>query len=219
MSQIEVILADDHILFRQGLARLLDLEPDIVVMAQASTGREVLERLKVQLPDLVIMDITMPDMDGVEATAQVTTLYPQVKVLVLSAHEDRDALFAAIDAGAAGYLIKDTEPEELARAIRVVAAGGSIVSPSMTTQLLQGVREMGYDPAETERRRLSLSDRELEILRQLSTPKSPAQMGRELFISTKTVQNHISNIYRKLDVNSRTEAVIRAMELGLITRS
>ncbi|MBU2604106.1 MAG: response regulator transcription factor [Actinobacteria bacterium] len=219
MSQIEVILADDHVLFRQGLARLLDLEPDIVVMAQASTGREVLERLKVQLPDLVIMDITMPDMDGVEATAQVTALYPQVKVLVLSAHEDRDALFAAIDAGAAGYLIKDTEPEELARAIRVVAAGGSIVSPSMTTQLLQGVREMGYDPAETERRRLSLSDRELEILRQLSTPKSPAQIGRELFISTKTVQNHISNIYRKLDVNSRTEAVIRAMDLGLTTRS
>lgn len=219
MSQIEVILADDHVLFRQGLARLLALEPDIVVVAQASTGREVLERLKIQLPDIVIMDITMPDMDGVEATAQVSALYPQVKVLMLSAHEDRDALFAAIDAGAAGYLIKDTEPEEFARAIRVVAAGGSIVSPSVTTQLLQGVREMGYDPAETERRRLSLSDRELEILRQLSTPKSPAQIGRELFISTKTVQNHISNIYRKLDVNSRTEAVIRAMELGLITRS
>ncbi len=219
MSQIEVILADDHVLFRQGLARLLELESDIVVMAQASTGREVLERLKVQLPDVVIMDITMPDMDGVEATAQVSALYPQVKVLVLSAHEDRDALFAAIDAGAAGYLIKDTEPEELARAIRVVAAGGSIVSPSVTAQLLQGVREMGYDPAETERRKLSLSDRELEILRQLSTPKSPAQIGRELFISTKTVQNHISNIYRKLDVNSRTEAVVRSMELGLVTRS
>ncbi|MHB8868647.1 MAG: response regulator transcription factor [Thermoleophilia bacterium] len=218
MSDIEVILADDHALFRQGLARLLELEPDITIMSQAASGREVLEKLKNQTVDVVIMDITMPDMDGVEATTVISQQYPGVKVLVLSAHEDRDSLFAAIDAGAKGYILKDTEPEELARAIRVVAAGGSIVSPSVTPQLLQGVREMGYDPSEAERQRLNLSDREIEILRQLATPKSPAQIGRELFISTKTVQNHISNIYRKLDVNSRTEAVMTAMEFGLIAK-
>ncbi len=218
MSDIEVILADDHALFRQGLARLLDLEPDITIMSQVASGREVLEKLKNQTVDVVIMDITMPDMDGVEATTVISQQYPGVKVLVLSAHEDRDTLFAAIDAGAKGYILKDTEPEELARAIRVVAAGGSIVSPSVTPQLLQGVREMGYDPSEAERQRLNLSDREIEILRQLATPKSPAQIGRELLISTKTVQNHISNIYRKLDVNSRTEAVMTAMEFGLIAK-
>jgi len=213
-----VILADDHALFRQGLARLLELEPDITIMSQVASGREVLEKLKNQTVDVVIMDITMPDMDGVEATTVISQQYPDVKVLVLSAHEDRDSLFAAIDAGAKGYILKDTEPEELARAIRVVAAGGSIVSPSVTPQLLQGVRDMGYDPSEAERQRLNLSDREIEILRQLATPKSPAQIGRELFISTKTVQNHISNIYRKLDVNSRTEAVMTAMEFGLIAK-
>lgn len=218
MTVIEVILADDHVLFRQGLARLLDMEPDIAIMSQASSGREVLEKLKSQPVDVVIMDITMPGMDGIEATAAIAKDYPQVKVLVLSAHEDRDTLFAAIDAGATGYVLKDTEPEELARAIRVVAAGGSILSPSVTPQLLQGVREMGYDPSEAERQRLNLSDREVEILRQLATPKSPAQIGRELFISTKTVQNHISNIYRKLDVNSRTEAVVKSIELGLVSR-
>lgn len=218
MSDIEVILADDHALFRQGLARLLELEPDITIMSQVASGREVLEKLKNQTVDVVIMDITMPDMDGVEATTVISQQYPDVKVLVLSAHEDRDSLFAAIDAGAKGYILKDTEPEELARAIRVVAAGGSIVSPSVTPQLLQGVRDMGYDPSEAERQRLNLSDREIEILRQLATPKSPAQIGRELFISTKTVQNHISNIYRKLDVNSRTEAVMTAMEFGLIAK-
>ncbi|MHB1344635.1 MAG: response regulator transcription factor [Thermoleophilia bacterium] len=218
MSDIEVILADDHALFRQGLARLLELEPDITIMSQVASGREVLEKLKNQTVDVVIMDITMPDMDGVEATTVISQQYPGVKVLVLSAHEDRDSLFAAIDAGAKGYILKDTEPDELARAIRVVAAGGSIVSPSVTPQLLQGVREMGYDPSEAERQRLNLSDREIEILRQLATPKSPAQIGRELFISTKTVQNHISNIYRKLDVNSRTEAVMTAMEFGLIAK-
>ncbi len=214
-----MILADDHMLFRQGLARLLELEPDITVISQASSGREVLERLKTQPVDVVIMDITMPDMDGVEATTAISQRYPDVKVLVLSAHEDRDTLFAAIDAGAKGYILKDTEPEELARAIRVVAAGGSIVSPAVTRTLLQGVREMGYDPSEAERQRLNLSDREIEILRHLATPKSPGQIGRELFISTKTVQNHISNIYRKLNVNSRTEAVMQAMDHGLIASS
>lgn len=213
-----MILADDHVLFRQGLARLLELEPDITVMSQASSGREVLERLKAQRVDVVIMDITMPDMDGVETTTVISLRYPDVKVLVLSAHEDRDTLFAAIDAGAKGYILKDTEPEELARAIRVVAGGGSIVSPSVTPQLLQGVRDMGYDPSEAERLRLNLSDREVEVLRHLAAPKSPAQIGRELVISTKTVQNHISNIYRKLDVNSRTEAVMKAMEHGLISK-
>lgn len=215
MNEIEVILADDHALFRQGLAQLLSAEPDIAVMYQASSGREVLEKLKTQKVDVVIMDISMPDIDGIAATREIAQRYPQVKVLVLSAHEDRDSLFGAIEAGATGYVLKDTEPEELAKAIRIVARGGSIVSPSVTPQLLQGVREVGYDPAEAERRRLNLSDREVQILRELATPKSPAQIGRELFISTKTVQNHISSIYRKLGVGSRTEAVMKAMDLGL----
>src|SRR5665811_112462 len=216
MSDIEVILADDHALFRQGLAHLLDLEEGIAVVSQASSGREVLETLAGRTVDVVIMDITMPDMDGIETTAFITRHHPEVKVLVLSAHEDRESLFAAIEAGAAGYLLKDTEPAELSRAIAVVAQGGSIVSPAVTPHLLQGVREMGYDPARAERERFNLSDREIEILTHLATPRSPAQIGKALFISTKTVQNHIANIYRKLGVNSRMEAVTKAAELGAV---
>lgn len=218
MSVIELILADDHALFREGLAQILSSEADLAIMAQVSSGREVLNKLKTCTVDVVIMDVTMPDMDGIEATRIILQQHPTVKVLVLSAHEDRESLFAAIEAGAKGYLIKDTEPEELARAIRIVARGGSVVSPAITPHLLEGVREMGYDPAEAEKRRLNLSDREVEVLRELATPKNPGQIGRELFISTKTVQNHISNIYRKLGVGNRTEAVMKAIDLGLITK-
>jgi two-component system response regulator DegU len=218
LSTVELILADDHALFREGLAQILSSESDLAVIAQVSSGREVLNKLKSYLVDVVIMDVTMPDMDGIEATRIILEQYPTVKVLVLSAHEDRESLFAAIEAGAKGYLIKDTEPEELARAIRIVAKGGSVVSPAITAHLLEGVREMGYDPAEAEKKRLNLSDREVEVLRELATPKNPAQIGRELFISTKTVQNHISNIYRKLAVGNRTEAVMKALDLGLIVK-
>lgn len=218
-KEISVIIADDHVLFREGLAQILETEPDIIVAAQASTGREVLSHLEEMDADLIIMDITMPDMDGIEATESIMADHSDVAVLVLSAHEDRETLFRSIEAGARGYLLKDTAPDELASAIRTVSEGGSVVSPSITPQLLEGVREMGYDPAEAEKRRLHLSEREMEILHDLSTSKSPAQIGRDRYISTKTVQNHISSIYRKLDVNSRTEAVMKAMELGLISKS
>ena len=216
MNPVQVILADDHALFRQGLARLLSAESDITITAQASTGREVLDRLRAKRVDVVLMDITMPDVDGIKATRSIVERYPSVKVLILSGREDRDALFSAIEAGAKGYVLKDADPEELAQAIRVVAEGGSFVSASVTPKLLEGVREMGYDPVFSERRRFSLSGREADILDQLITSKSPAQIGRELYISTKTVQNHIANIYRKLDVSTRTEAIARAEALGLI---
>ncbi|MCZ7662126.1 MAG: response regulator transcription factor [Thermoleophilia bacterium] len=218
MSEIEVILADDHALFRQGLAQLLETESDIAIVSQAANGREVLDRLHHRNADVVLMDITMPAMDGITAIREISQNHPGVKVLVLSAHEDRDSLFAAIEAGAQGYVLKDSEPEELAGAIRVVAGGGSIVSPSVTPQLLRRVREVGWNPAEAERSRLNLSDREMEVLRELATPKSPAHIGRELLISTKTVHNHIASIYKKLAVNSRTEAVMKAIDVRLIPR-
>jgi len=217
-DEISIILADDHVLFREGLAQILDTEPDIIIVAQASTGREALSRLKEKGANLVVMDISMPDMDGIEATKMIASEYPNVAVLVLSAHEDSKSLFSSIEAGARGYLLKDSAPHELAAAIREVAGGGSVVSQSMTPKLLQGVREIGYDPVQTERRRFNLSDREMEILEALATSKSPNQIGRELYISTKTVQNHISNVYRKLEVNSRTEAVMKSLELGLTSK-
>lgn len=213
-----MIVVDDHTLFRRGLAHLLDREESITVVSEASSGPGLVEQLQGHSVDVVILDVTMPDLDGIETIAHLAANYPEVKVLVLSEQGDRDTLFAAIAAGARGYMLKDTEPEELVQAIAALAEGGSIVSPSVMPQLLQGVREIGYDPARAERQRLHLSTREIEILSELATPKSPAQIAQSLFISVKTVRNHTSSIYRKLGVNSRMKAVTKATALRLIPR-
>ena len=188
------------------------------MVSEASSGSGLVEQLQSHSVDVVILDVTMPDLDGIETIVYLAANHPQVKVLVLSERGDRDTLFAAIAAGARGYILKDTEPEELVQAIAVLAEGGSVVSPSVMPQLFQGVREIGYDPAKAERQRLRLSPREIEILSELATPKSPAQIAQSLFISVKTVQNHTSSIYRKLEVNSRMEAVTKATALGIIPR-
>jgi len=218
VKQISVVLADDHSLFREGLVRLLDSEPDVHVVAQASTGREALQKVAEIGECVVLMDITMPEMDGIEATRLLADRHPGCKVLILSASENKDHLFACIKAGAQGYVLKDSAPAELIDAIRIVAAGGSVVDPSITPQLLAGVREMGYDRVALEKRKLNLSDREVEILLHLSPPRPPVQIAQDLGISAKTVQNHISSIYRKLGVGSRAEAVAKAATLGLVHR-
>lgn len=218
MPNISLFLADDHALFRQGLARLLDMQEGITVLSETSSGREVLERLKDHSVDVVILDVAIQDMSGIEAIAAISAQHPDVKVLVLTEHDDRQTLFSAIEAGAGGYILKDAESEALIRAIAIVASGGSILSPTVTTQLFEGIREMGYDPAGAERRRLHLSDREVQILSELATAKSPLQIAKRLFVSPRTVQNHAFNIYRKLGVHSRMEAVIKAAELGVIPK-
>lgn len=218
MKPIAVVLADDHSLFREGLVRLLDCEPDLQVVAQASTGREVLQKVAEAGECVVLMDITMPEMDGIEATRLIVERHPAAKVLILSASENKDHLFSCIKAGAQGYVLKDSAPAELMEAIRIVAAGGSVIDPTITPQLLAGVREMGYDRIALEKRRLNLSDRELEILTALSKARTPVQIGQDLGISAKTVQNHISSLYRKMGVGNRAEAVAKAIELGLAHR-
>lgn len=190
----------------------------ITVLYEASSGREVLERLKDHPVDVVILDVAVQDMSGVEVIAFITERHPDVRVLVLSERGDRRTLFSAIEAGAGGYFLKDAEPDALFQAVAVVASGGSILSPAVTTELFRGVREMGYDPAGAKRRRFNLSEREVQILSELATAKRPAQIAKNLFISIRTVQNHAFNIYRKLGVNSRMEAVTKAAELGVIPK-
>lgn len=218
MPDISVLIADDHALFRQGLARLLDVQAGITVVFETPSGREVLERLKDHSVDVIILDVAVQDVSAIEAIASISEHHPDVKVLVLSDHDDRQTLFSAIEAGASGYVLKDTEPDALIQAIVLVASGGSVLSPAVATQLFRGIREMGYDPAGAERRRLNLSEREVQMLSELATAKSPAQIAKRLFISTRTVQNHAFNIYRKLGVHSRMEAVIKAAELGVIPK-
>jgi DNA-binding NarL/FixJ family response regulator len=210
-----VILADDHALFRQGLRQLLESE-GYVVAAEATSGEEALTAVAGAPGCVLLLDIGMPGMNGLEVARRLSDRGDDVKVVMLSAREDRDALFSAISAGARGYVAKDAEPEQLFAAIDLVVHGGTVLSTGVAENLGEGIRQLDYAPGAYEQRRLDLTDRELEILRLLATPRSPAQIAGELFLSKKTVQNHISAIYRKLQVGSRSEAIMKGMELHLI---
>ena len=210
-----VIIADDHGLFRRGLRQLLEGE-GYVVAAEATSGDEALTCVAENPGCVLLLDIAMPGMSGLEVARRLSARGDDVKVVMLSAREDRDALFSAISAGARGYVAKDAEPEQLYAAIDVVFGGGTVLSTGVAAKLGEGIRQLDYVPGAYEQRRLELTDRELGILRLLATPRSPAQIAAEIFLSKKTVQNHISAIYRKLGVGSRSEAIIKGMELHLI---
>ena len=210
-----MIIADDHGLFRQGLRQLLESE-GYEVVAEAVGGEEALTRVAANPGCVLLLDISMPGMSGLEVARRLAERGDDVKVVMLSAREDRDALFSAISAGARGYVAKDAEPEQLFSAIDLVVRGGTVLSSGVALNLGEGIRQLDYAPGAYEQRRLELTDRELEILRLLATPRSPAQIAVELYLSKKTVQNHISAIYRKLGVRSRSEAIVKGMELHLI---
>ena len=210
-----VIIADDHRLFRQGLRQLLETE-GYEVAAEATSGQEALEGVAANPGCVLLLDIGMPGMNGLEVAQRLAERGDDVKVVMLSAREDRDALFSAISAGARGYVAKDAEPDQLFAAIDLVFHGGTVLSTGVAANLGEGIRQLDYSPGAYEQRRLELTDRELEILRLLATPRSPAQIASELFLSKKTVQNHISAIYRKLAVGSRSEAIMKGMEVHLI---
>lgn len=214
---VRVIIADDHALWRAGLRQLLEAE-GLDVVCEASTGDEALEAVRANPGTVLLLDLAMPGrLDGLGTTERLKQRGDDVKVIIVSGRDDRDALFSAITAGARGYIAKDAEPAQLLGAIHLVADGGSAFGGSIAGGLAEGVTGLDYAPGEYERRRLDLSERELQVLRLLATPMSAAQIASHLFLSTKTVQNHISSIYRKLGVRSRSEAVVKGMELHFIS--
>ncbi len=210
-----LILADDHALFREGLRQLLEAE-GYAIAAEAASGQEALSAVATHPGCVLLLDIGMPGTNGLEVARRLCERGDDVKVVVLSAREDRDALFSAISAGARGYVAKDAGPDQLFAAIDLVIKGGTVLSAGVAANLGEGIRQLDYVPGAYEQRRLELTDRELEILRLLATPRSAAQIATELYLSKKTVQNHVSAIYRKLGVGSRSEAILRGMELHLI---
>lgn len=216
MTKLPVIIADDHSLFRQGLRQLLEAEGYDVV-AEAGTGEEALAAVANAPGTILLLDISMPGPDGLETARRLAQRGDDVKVIILSAREDRDALFSAIAAGARGYVAKDAEPDQLFAAIDVVQRGGTVLSDAVAANLGAGLRELDYTPGAYEQHHFDLTDRELEILRLLATPRSPAEMAAALFLSKKTVQNHISSIYRKLQVRNRSEAVVKGIDSHLIS--
>ena len=206
---IRVVLADDHAVVRNGVRDFLEDEADIEVVGQASNGQEAVD-LAVRLqPDVIVMDVAMPELSGVEATKRIRSLAPDVRILALSAFDDEPYVFGLLDAGATGYVLKTADSQEVVRAVRATAAGQSALAPSVATQVVSRVTQ-GAATAET------LTERELSVLRLAARGLTNKQIGANLHIGDRTVQNHLANIYAKLEVASRTEAVTVALQRHLI---
>jgi RNA polymerase sigma factor (sigma-70 family) len=210
MDAIRVLIAEDETLIRQSLAQLLDAEPDIEVVAVAADGEQALHLCRQHLPDVVLMDLKMPRMDGIEATKRIKQEMPSVEVCILTIYDDDLNLFEALRAGAKGYVLKDATPQQVAEAIRIIASGGGILSPSLVPKVLAEFQRFAETKAELRKLFSDLTPRERDILRLLAQGKSNKEIAQTLFLSEKTVRNYVSNILRKLEVNSRTEAALLA---------
>lgn len=215
---IDLLLVDDHKLFREGLRRILELEPDFRIVGEAGNSVEAMLALGEVNPDVILMDINMPGGSGIEATRHIKARYPDVNVLVLTIHDDTEYLFEVVRAGAAGYLLKDVEPLKLCEAIRTVAVGGAVVNAGLGNKLIEEFARLSERPATTEliASQQILSPRELEVLRLIAQGYTNLRIASELFISEKTVKNHVSSILRKLAAKDRTQAVVQGVKLKLV---
>ncbi len=210
---IKIIICDDQAVIRDGLEMLLSLEKDFQVVGCAQDGQEALELTAQKSPDLVLMDLKMPGMNGIEATRQIRVKFPQVKVLVLTTYDDDEWIFDAIRAGALGYLLKDTPRQKLVEAIRGTAEGKSFVDPGVAGKLLQQVA--GHQPQPASLLTQNLTERELDVLRLLAKGMTNADIAAQLHLSEGTVRNHVSAILDKLGVTDRTQAAVIAIQHGL----
>ena len=214
---IKVLIADDHKMFRQGLRMLFEMEPDIKIVGEACDGIEVQELAGTTEPDVILMDINMPGSDGVEATRRIMQKHPGFRIIVLTMFREDEHVFQAIRAGASGYVLKDADSVEVVRAIRTVAAGGSILDPAMTAKVFNQFKVLSEMSEKNNRE--GLTDRELEILTLIAQGASNREIGDKLFLSEKTIKNYITSIFQKLQMSDRTQAAVYALQHGLITKS
>lgn len=230
---VKIILADDHALFREGLKRILNMELDMEVIAECGDGIQVVEMCNHTQPDVVLMDINMPVENGVVATQRMRDLFPDVKVVILSIHDDESYVFETLRSGASGYLLKDMEAQDLVNAIRAVVDGYAYIHPKVTGKLINQMRRMSYLDEQgvggargggvvTEEgvryvaQDSPLTKREAEVLRLMTEGKSNKAIGECLVISEKTVKNHVSSILQKMNVDDRTQAVLQAIKSGWV---
>jgi two-component system, NarL family, response regulator DegU len=213
-STVRVVLADDHRMLREGLRRALE-EHGIDVLGEANDGAEAVELVEQLRPDVVVMDVTMPVLDGIEATIQLRRQTPTTRVLMLTMHADEDVVARALRAGATGYLTKDCSSEELVDAVRTIAAGETAVSAGLAASMLTEVQRLGQAQAAAEPEPI-ITRREEEVLQLIADGLSTPEVAAQLYISLKTVKNHLASIYQKLDSRDRTQAVVRAVRMGII---
>lgn len=214
MNFIRVLLVDDQALFREALRTLISLQPDLEVIGEAGNGEEALASARNLNPDVVLMDLQMPILDGVAATRRLREEQPQCRVIALTTFDDDEYIFDCLRAGAVGYLLKDTPAEKLFEAIRAAARGESFLQTSVTTRVLAEFTRLSDQPSNPPTLIEPLSDREREILRLITTGSSNREIAERLFIAEGTVKNHVTNILGKLDVRDRTQAALKARELG-----
>ncbi len=210
---MKVIICDDQAIIRDGLEMLLNLEKDIEVIGQAQDGAEAVELVEKGPPDLILMDLKMPGLNGIEATRRIRASHPQVKILVLTTYDDDEWLFDAIRAGADGYLLKDTPRAEVIKAVKGTAAGKAFVDPSVAGKLLNQVADQQTRPSSLITSKLT--ERELDVLRLIGRGLSNAKIAGRLHLSEGTVRNHVSSIFAKLEVSDRTQAAVIAIRSGL----
>ena len=216
MDKIRILLADDHALVREGTKELLEREDDLEVVAEAGDGKTAVQLATKRRPDVVIMDFAMPKLNGIEATRQIKAIDPSIAVLVLTAYDNEQYIFAFLEAGAAGYLLKDAHIDELIKAIRAVHAGESILHPAIARKVINRFAR----PAEKYGKEAALNQltkRELEVLKLAAKGMSNREIALDLSISVRTVQTHLSNIFTKIGVGSRIEAVIYGLRQGWFT--
>jgi DNA-binding NarL/FixJ family response regulator len=222
-GNIRVIIAEDHALVREGTRELIERAPDIEVVGEATNGAEAVALVERLAPDVAIVDILMPVMNGIEATERMKAIQPSLGVLILTAYDDDQYVFALLRAGAAGYLLKDVPASEVVRAVRLVHAGEPVLHPAIARKVLARFAAEEVAPvavgaqAQEEPKALHLTDREMEVLRLAASGMTNAQIAGRLYFSVRTVQVHMTHIFDKLDVGSRTEAVITGLRSGLIS--
>lgn len=208
---IKVLIADDHHVVRRGLLFFLKTQKDIEVVGEAKNGLEAVQLVETFQPDVVLMDLVMPEMDGIKATEQIKAKWPEVKVLMLTSFSDQDHIVPALQAGASGYQLKDIEPDELVESIRQIMRGENTIHPEANIQLEKGLRENENKPHVKN----PLTPREQDVLAELTKGKSNREIASSLYVTEKTVKTHISNIFHKLEVQDRTQAALYAVKNGL----
>lgn len=216
LTPITVVLAEDHALVREGTRRILEGSADITVVAEAADGYETVASVDRWRPDVAIIDIGLPGISGIEATRQIKAHHPEVAVLILTMHDDEQFVFAVIEAGAAGYLLKDVDGTELIQAVRAVRSGESVLHPAITHKVLARLAS-GKHAGEGSDERDLLTEREQEVLRLAARGMANREIGANLGVSVRTVEAHLSHVFRKLGVGSRSEAIVHGLRRGWFT--
>ncbi|MCG3111786.1 MAG: response regulator transcription factor [Candidatus Manganitrophus sp. SB1] len=217
MTKIRILIADDHRVVREGLVAILKSRSDMDVVGEAINGFEVIEKTKALKPDVILMDISMPQMNGVEATRAVRKISPEIGIVVLTMHDDDATIFELVRTGVHGYLLKDADSSEIVKAIQSIYKGESIIHPSIARKILGEFSQLEPEQVKKAPRQMyNLSGREVDVLRRVAKGKTNKEIASELHLSEKTIKNHVRNIFHKMGVYDRTEAAMKGVQEGII---